>query len=90
VPVRDLTLLHTRTERFWVYLRDARHPHVVYDYMPQRTSDGSEEFLEGSRGYLQGDAFTGYDRICAGPDVMDVACRAQMQRKFFESRSSTP
>jgi hypothetical protein len=40
------------------------------------------------RGYLQADAFSGYDRICAGPGVSEVACWAHVRRKFFESRTS--
>ena len=80
----------TRTGRFWVYIGDVRNPYVVYDYTPRRTRDGPEQFLKGFRGYLQADAFSGYDRICAGPDVIEVACWAHVRRKFFESRTSAP
>jgi transposase len=90
VPVWDPTLPHTRTGRFWVYIGDARHPYVVYDYTPRRTRDGPEEFLKGFRGYLQADAFSGYDRICAGSGVIEVACWAHVRRKFYESRTSAP
>src|SRR5262249_5650281 len=69
---------------------DARHPYVVYDYTPRRTRDGPEEFLKEFRGYLQADAFSGYDRLCAGPHVIEVACWAHVRRKFFESRTSAP
>src|SRR5512135_2742659 len=87
VPVWDPTLPQTRTGRFWVYIGDVRNPYVVYDYTPRRTRDGPEKFLKGFRGYLQADAFSGYDRICAGPDVIEVACWAHVRRKFFESRT---
>jgi hypothetical protein len=90
VPVWDPTLPHTRTGRFWVYIGDARHPYVVYDYTPRRTRDGPEVFLKGFRGYLQADAFSGYDRICAGSGVSEVACWAHVRRKFFEARTSAP
>jgi transposase len=90
VPVWDPTLPHTRTGRFWVYVGDMRHPYVVYDYTPRRTRDGPEDFLKGYRGYLQADAFSGYDRICAGPGVIEVACWAHVRRKFYESRTSAP
>ena len=90
VPVWDPTLPQTRTGRFWVYVGDVRHPYVVYDYTPRRTRDGPERFLKGFRGYLQADAFSGYDRLCAGPDVIEVACWAHVRRKFFESRTSAP
>src|SRR4029077_12207199 len=90
VSVLDRMLPQTRTGRFWVYIGDARHPYVVYDYTPRRTRDGPERFLKGFRGYLQADAFSGYDRMCAGPDVIEVACWAHVRRKFFESRTSSP
>jgi transposase len=90
VPVWDPTLPKTRTGRFWVYVGDVRNPYVVYDYTPRRTRDGPEKFLGGFRGYLQADAFSGYDRMCAGPDVKEVACWAHVRRKFFESRTSAP
>jgi hypothetical protein len=63
---------------------------VVYDYTPRRTRDGPEEFLKGFRGYLQADAFSGYDRICAGSGVLEVACWAHVRRRFFEARTSAP
>jgi hypothetical protein len=69
--VWDPTLPHTRTGRFWVYVGDARHSYVVYDYTPRRTRNGPEDFLKGYRSYLQAHAFTGYDRICAGLGVME-------------------
>src|SRR5262249_33033073 len=90
VPVLDPTLPQTRTGRFWAYIGDVRHPYVVYDYTPRRTRDGPERFLKGFRGYLQADAFSGYDRICAGPDVIEVACWAHVRRKFVEARTSAP
>jgi transposase len=90
VPVWDPTLPATRTGRFWVYIGDERHPDSVYDFTPRRSRDGPERFLAGFRGYLQADAFTGYDRICAGPAVIRVACWAHVRRKFYECRTSAP
>jgi hypothetical protein len=90
VPVWDPTLPHTRTGRFWVYIGDVRHPYVVDDYTPRRTRDGPEDFLKRFRGYLQADAFCGYDRICADSGVIEVAYRAHLRRKFYESRTSAP
>ena len=46
--------------------------------------------MKGFHGYLQPDAFSGYDRICAGPDVIEVTCWALVRRGFFESRTLAP
>jgi hypothetical protein len=90
VPVWDPTLPKTRTGRFWVYLGDALNPYCVYDFTPRRNRDGPERFLEGFAGYLQADAFAGYDRLCAGAKVIRVACWAHARRKFYDARHTDP
>jgi transposase len=88
VPVQDHSLPHTRTGRFWVYVGDADHPYSVYDYTPSRKRDGPAEFLQDFRGYLQADAFGGYDGIYAGSQgaILEVACWAHARRKFHEAQ----
>jgi hypothetical protein len=46
--------------------------------------------LKDYRGYLQADAFAGYDALYLGPDarIVEVACWAHARRKFFEARTS--
>ena len=90
VPVWDPTLPATRTGRFWVYIGDERNPYCVHDFTPRHSRDGPERFLDSYRGYLQADAFTGYDRICAGPGVNRVACWAHVRRKFNDCRTTAP
>jgi transposase len=90
VPVWDPTLPKTRTGRFWVNLGDAGNPYCVYDFTPRHTRDGPERFLEGFAGYLQADAFSGYDRLCAGANVIRVACWAHVRRKFYDARHTAP
>jgi transposase len=90
VPVWDPTLPKTRSGRFWVYLGDVLNPYCVYDFTPRRSRDGPERFLEGFAGYLQADAFAGYDRLCAGPNVIRVACWAHVRRKFYDARHTAP
>ena len=88
VPVLDPEQNKTKTGRLWVYLGDAANPYAVYDYTPDRKRDGPEKFLAGFKGYLQADAYAGYDRIYAPGDVIEVACWAHARRKFVEARSS--
>ncbi|HWC91039.1 MAG TPA: IS66 family transposase [Pirellulales bacterium] len=90
VSVLDAQLPQTRTGRFWVYIGDAEHPYSVYDYTPSRKRDGPAEFLEGYRGYLAADAFSGYDGIYAGGNVQQVLCWAHARRKFYEARTAQP
>ncbi len=84
VPVLDRSLGRTRRGRLWVYLGHEPYDHIVFDYTPTRERDGPAEFLENYSGYLQADAYAGYDGIYAGEQVIEVACWAHARRKFIE------
>ena len=90
VPVLDPDLPHTRTGRIWTYVGDGEHPYTVYDYTPNRSRDGPEEFLKAFRGYLQADAYSGYDHFYEEPGrgIEEVACMAHVRRKHWEAQSS--
>jgi transposase len=90
MPVLDASLPHTRTARLWVYCGDAQNPYTVYDYTTSRKRDGPAEFLRDFTGYLQADAFAGYDGIYAGGEVKQVLCWAHARRKFFEAKEAHP
>jgi transposase len=78
--------------RFWVYIGPIAFPYDVYDFTENRKRDGPSRFLANYAGYLQADAFSGYDGIYAGSggQIIEVACWAHARRKFFEARSSSP
>lgn len=80
----------TRTGRVWVYVGDPDHPFTVFDYTPSRKRDGPKRFLRGYKGFLQADAYRGYDAIYAGKSVVEVACAAHARRKFFDAQSEDP
>ncbi|HEY1161216.1 MAG TPA: IS66 family transposase [Terracidiphilus sp.] len=90
VPVLDPALPRTRTGRIWTYVGDDDHPFTVYDYTPNRSRDGPEEFLKAFRGYLQADAYSGYDHFYKEPErgIVEVACWAHARRRFYEAQSS--
>lgn len=94
VPVQDGPNKATRKARLWVYIGDKEHPQTVYDYTPNRTRDGPERFLRTYTGYLQADAYSGYDQIYARggtePErrVIEVGCWAHARRKFVEAETS--
>lgn len=90
VPVRDPKLNKTRTGRLWVYIGDREHPYLVFDYTPTRARDGPAAWLGPWRGYLQADAYAGYDALFAGGGVVEVACWAHARRRFHDARDSDP
>jgi transposase len=90
VGVLDPTLPRTRLGRVWTYVGDDHHPYTVYDYTPNRSRDGPQAFMEKFSGFLQADAYSGYDQLYqdAEREVIEVACWAHARRKFYEAQSS--
>jgi transposase len=78
--------------RFWAYLGDAEHPYSVYDFTMSRARDGPAAFLTDYHGYLQADAYGGYDGIFLGSNgtIVEVACWAHARRKFHDACSNAP
>jgi transposase len=78
--------------RFWAYIGDAEHPYSVYDFTMSRARDGPAAFLKDYHGFLQADAYGGYDGIFLGSNgtIVEVACWAHARRKFYDARSNAP
>jgi transposase len=74
--------------RIWTYLGDEANPYTVYDYTPNRKRDGPTTWLAGYTGYLQADAYGGYDGIYHAQGVVEVACWAHARRKFYDAQDS--
>jgi len=74
--------------RIWPYIGDGDNPYTIYEYTPDRTRAGPQRFLEDYAGYLQADAYGGYDGIFTSGKVIEVACWAHARRKFFEARET--
>jgi transposase len=75
--------------RLWAYL-DPEGRQVVYDATPTHEAKGPEAFLTGFRGYLQADAYTGYDGLFRSGDVIEVACWAHARRRIRDALESDP
>lgn len=80
----------TQTCKFWPYLGDWLHPYAVYDFTLSRERDGPTRFLKGFRGYLQADAYSGYDSIYAGDQVHEVACWIHARRYWHQAVDNDP
>jgi len=92
VPVRDETQSSHRYGRLWVYIGDAEHAGVVFDYTVTHARDGPAAFLKEFRGYLQADAYGAYDGIYAGSGgtIVEVACWAHGRNKFRTAEATDP
>ncbi len=88
VPIQAPGEGKCRSGRIWTYIGDEAHPYIVYDYTPDRTRAGPTSWLAGYQGYLQADAYGGYDGIYHAHGVREVACWAHARRKFFDARET--
>jgi hypothetical protein len=73
----------SRRSFLWAYLGDRGE--VVFDFTVGRGREGPRKFLGDYRGYLQADAYSGYDVIFATGHVIEVGCWAHARRGFFEA-----
>ena len=60
----------------------------MYDYTPDRTRAGPQNWLQNFRGHLQADAYGGYDGIYVKGQVIEVACWAHTRRHFFDAKDT--
>ena len=57
---------------------------AVYEFTASREGRHPQSFLAGWEGFLIADAYAGYDRLFANPNLKEVGCWAHARRKFFE------
>jgi transposase len=90
VKVLDEKLPFARTGRIWPYYGDKEHPIIVYDYTATRARAGPEKFLKGYRGFLQADAYGGYDAFFkdAARGLIEVGCWAHARRYYHQALES--
>jgi transposase len=72
----------------WLY-RTGRTdvPIVLYDYRPTRGGENPRQFLQGFKGYLHVDGYSGYHKL---GNVTLVGCWAHARRKFDEALKALP
>jgi hypothetical protein len=89
IPVQDPDREHCRTGRIWAYVSQRG---TVYHATADRSRDGPLAFLKAFRGYLQCDAYAGYDELFrrSHGTVIEVGCWAHARRKFVEAERTSP
>jgi len=88
VPVLEPGLGRTRTGRLWVYVRDDRPfcgpapPAAAYFYSPDRRGEHPAQHLADFAGFLQADAYAGFEALYDEPraagkgPIAEAACWA--------------
>jgi transposase len=88
VPIQAPGTGKCKSGRIWAYIGDRNNPYIVYDYTPDRTRAGPSNWLNNFKGFLQADAYGGYDGIYCKGGVTEVACFAHARRKFFDAQDT--
>ena len=62
-----------RKARLWVYVRGGTGPPLTtYDFSVDRSKKRPLDFLEGYRGYVHADAYSGYDELFKREGIIEV------------------
>jgi len=89
VRVLDKDKKHTCHNGYvWVYVGD--NSTVFMEYRKSRNRDGPSKLLTGFKGYLQADAYGGYNEIVSGGNITRLGCWAHARRKFFDCETTDP
>ena len=72
----------------WTYIDDKGN--VVFDFTPTRSREGPMKFLGNYSGFVQADAYSGYDEFFRKGKAMEVGCNAHARRKFEYAMDSDP
>jgi transposase len=85
VQVLDEVGRDNKTKSYmWCYRGGGDRPNIVYEYQPTRGGYHAENFLNGFKGYLQSDAYSGYNFAEKNRAVIKVGCMAHARRKFAD------
>jgi transposase len=78
----------SKEARVWIYLdRAGRH---VFDFTDSRKQEGPHKWLADYRGFIQADAYPGYDKVFMPDGATEVACWAHARRKFVDAEGTEP
>jgi transposase len=88
IPIQDKSRTQVRQGYLWPYIDRANN--VYFDYTTKRSHEGPERMLQGYQGYIQADAFHGYDNLYGEGKATEVGCWGHARRKFDEARQTDP
>ena len=88
VPIQIRGRKKTRKGYLWVYIGKGNN--VVFDYTPTHCREGPIAFLDDYDGFVQANAYQGYDKLFAKGKCTEVGCWAHARWKFFEAKESDP
>lgn len=61
---------------------------VLFEYSPSRAGEVAKDIFDKYEGFLQTDAYAGYNKVLLPDKVTRIACLAHVRRKFIEAEKS--
>jgi transposase len=80
---------NTTKSYMWCYRGGGEKVSIVYEYQPTRGGYHAAQFLQGYKGYLQSDAYSGYHFADKNNNIVRVGCMAHARRKFADVIKAT-
>lgn len=98
MPTLEKGLKKAKIGRMWVYTRpptEKQKALTVYEYTPDRKGEHPQTFLKDFTGYLQADAYSGFDALFNKDEegrqkVKEVGCWGHTRRKFVDLLALDP
>ena len=92
MPTLEKGLKRAKIGRIWAYTRPPttnKPALTVYEYTPDRKGEHPQAFLKDFAGYLQADAFAGFDQLFSKDNegrqkTKEVGCWSHTRRKFVD------
>jgi transposase len=98
MPTLEKGLKRAKVGRIWAYTRrpTAKQPALtVYEYTPDRKGEHPQTFLKDFKGYLQADAYSGFDQLFienseGKQEIKEIGCWGHTRRKFVDVMTLDP
>ena len=74
----------SRRGYMWCYRGGDKGNIILYEYQETRAGYHAEAFLTGFEGYLQSDAYSGYNWAKTAKNIVSVGCHAHARRPFAQ------
>ena len=75
---------NTTKSYMWCYRGGGEYLSIVYNYQETRGGYHAQQFLAGFKGFLQTDAYSGYNWVDHDEKIISVGCHAHARRPFAE------
>jgi len=75
---------NTSKSYMWCYRAGGEKPIIIYEYQPTRGGYHAMNFLAEFKGYLQSDAYSGYNFVNKNEEIIKLGCMAHTRRKFAD------